>query len=232
MADGIYTSLAGALSSERRIEAISSNIANASTPGFMPERFFAHADPQPAAGDGATLPRAASQIDLSSGPLEKTGAPLDVAPANGAFLVVETPNGERLTRAGSLHQDAEGVLVSDAGYPVLSDRGTLRSPLPMSITPEGLVSADSVELGQLRLMQVVDPAGVTREGANLLAFEPEAAVDVVEPVLTVGALNRTPLSAIDSLVDVIVATRAFEAYQQSIKAQDEAERKSTNLGKI
>jgi flagellar basal-body rod protein FlgF len=40
-------------------------------------------------------------LDLSQGTIEMTGNPLDVALKGDNYLVVQTPNGERYTRAGS-----------------------------------------------------------------------------------------------------------------------------------
>ena len=54
----------------------------------------------------------ATWIDLSQGPLERTGNPLDVAIDGNGFLVVQTPRGERYTRNGALQINNSGELVT------------------------------------------------------------------------------------------------------------------------
>ena len=63
--------------------------------------------------------------DMSQGPIERTGNPLDVAVDGNGFLVVQTPHGERYTRNGSMQINGNGQLVTSEGYPVLGDGGPI-----------------------------------------------------------------------------------------------------------
>ena len=63
--------------------------------------------------------------DLSHGAIQQTGNPLDVAIDGNAFLVVQTPRGERYTRNGALQINATGQLVTSEGYQVLGDAGPI-----------------------------------------------------------------------------------------------------------
>jgi flagellar hook-basal body protein len=75
-----------------------------------------------------------SIIDVSAGPLKKTGNPLDVAIEGPAFFAVETPNGEEYTRKGSFIVDADGNLTTSDGFAVLvSDPG-----LPFCVLEKGM----------------------------------------------------------------------------------------------
>ncbi len=64
--------------------------------------------------------------DFSPGPLQQTGNPLDVAIDGDAFLVVQTPRGERYTRNGALQINATGELVTSDGDQVLGDGGPIQ----------------------------------------------------------------------------------------------------------
>ena len=55
--------------------------------------------------------------DFQPGTVQQTGNPLDVAIDGDAFLVVQTPRGERYTRNGALQINAAGELVTAEGYP-------------------------------------------------------------------------------------------------------------------
>jgi flagellar basal-body rod protein FlgF len=79
---------------ERRQEVLANNLANANTDGFKAERVFARL-----MGDAMTA--GDTRTDRTAGTLRQTHAPLDLALADDGFFVVETPDGERLTRGGS-----------------------------------------------------------------------------------------------------------------------------------
>ena len=55
--------------------------------------------------------------NFSTGPIQQTGNPLDVAIDGDAFLVVQTPRGERYTRNGALQINATGELVTSDRRP-------------------------------------------------------------------------------------------------------------------
>src|SRR5690606_32401424 len=94
---------------ERRQEITANNLANVDTHGFKGERVFARM-----LGDGMG-PVADTETDLRNGSLRQTGSPLDIAIGGDGFLVVETPQGERLTRGGSFRLDDTGRVVDARG---------------------------------------------------------------------------------------------------------------------
>ncbi|PNA99482.1 flagellar biosynthesis protein FlgG, partial [Pseudomonas sp. FW306-2-11BA] len=53
--------------------------------------------------------------DVSGGAIQLTGNPLDVAIVGDGYFAVQTPQGERYTRAGALTTDATGRLVTMEG---------------------------------------------------------------------------------------------------------------------
>jgi flagellar basal-body rod protein FlgF len=89
---------------ERKQEVVANNLANVSTDGFKAQRVFAKLL------DGVR-PTADATSDLSVGTLKQTTNDLDVAINGNGFFVVQTANGERYTRGGSLHIDPKHQLV-------------------------------------------------------------------------------------------------------------------------
>ena len=79
----------------------------------------------------------------SAGPVQRTGNPLDVAIDGDAFLVVQTPRGERYTRNGALQLNAAGELVTNEGYQVLGDGGPIllqNTDRDISISQDGTIT--------------------------------------------------------------------------------------------
>ncbi len=62
-----------------------------------------------------------TKTDFSPGPLQRTGAATDVAMPGDGFFVVRKGQETFLTRAGNFRLTAAGELVTQQGYPVLSD---------------------------------------------------------------------------------------------------------------
>ena len=115
---------------ERSTQALANNIANADTPGFRAMRpvfgqvmvSLRGAGRMP--GDSTmSLPQdRATWRDMSQGSLQTTGNKLDVALDGDGFFVVETPKGERYTRAGRFSIGANGRLVDQEGNAVLDSQ--------------------------------------------------------------------------------------------------------------
>jgi flagellar hook-basal body protein len=119
---------------ERRQQAIANNLANVETVGFKKERVFGRmVDDAVAAADAIT--------DRSQGDLATTGNALDVALQGDAFLVVQTPDGERLTRGGALRMDDQRRLVTQQGHLVLGENGPIQLPFgDVGISRNGIIT--------------------------------------------------------------------------------------------
>lgn len=84
---------------------------------------------------GDALTEVDTATDFRSGTLRPTGAPLDLATEGDGFFVLDTPNGERFTRGGSLRLDVEGKEIArlrmesvPAGTVMDHEAGTLFVP--------------------------------------------------------------------------------------------------------
>ncbi len=95
----------------RELDVIANNMANVGTNGFKARSARFNEFVMPKAKAEAFKPAdqrlsyvidKGTPLDLSQGAVEFTGNPLDVALKDDNFLVVQTPAGERYTRAGSL----------------------------------------------------------------------------------------------------------------------------------
>ena len=101
--------------------------------------------------------------NFSIGATRNTGNPLDVSIDGDAFLVVQTPRGERYTRNGSMQINANGELVTQGGDRVLGDGGAIQfqqSDSNISINPDGTITvreggnaASDSARGKLRLVR-------------------------------------------------------------------------------
>lgn len=72
-----------------------------------------------------------NSLDLSPGDIITTGRNLDIAiEGNGWFAVSSTQGKEAYTKAGNLRLDANGMLTTASGHPVLGNGGPISIPPP------------------------------------------------------------------------------------------------------
>ncbi|AXI48598.1 hypothetical protein C1J03_22925 [Sulfitobacter sp. SK012] len=101
----------------REMQTVANNIANAATTGFRAEGVIFSEYVQ-RVDDGASLSMGQGNVRKTSyeqGALTQTGGTFDVAIEGDGYFLVETRQGERLTRAGAFTPNAEGELVTYDG---------------------------------------------------------------------------------------------------------------------
>lgn len=215
----------------REMQIIANNIANAATTGYRAEgmifsEFVARAEGAPSLSMARGNTPMTSQIQ---GPLEATGGPFDFAVEGEGFFLIETPEGERLTRAGTFALSGAGDLVTMDGFRVLDAGGA-----PVFIPPDagrpglgddGTLSVDGRPLTQLGLFRPVEGAALIRAGGNL--FESEGGVEPVPDGKILQGFregsNVEPLGEVARMVEV---QRAYEMGQSFLEAEHERVRRA------
>lgn len=222
----LYTAASGLIFEARRMDMNANNLANVRTDGYRAQRAFASEYASATRSGNANVDAVNRSVALAGayevpggGPLQPTGNPLDIALPKDSVLQVQTPQGPRYTRSGSLRIDADGVLTDISGNPVLRPDGeTLRGlDWTTTIRPDGEVSTGEIVAGQLAIF--TDPDGLLiRRGDNLLDADGRDA-DLVpqdEPGLHIGWLQSSGTDPVRELVYMIETQRAFETYQKLI----------------
>ena len=124
MDNAIYAALTRQSGLMREMRTVANNIANANTAGFRREGVVFSEYMVPLDGRGETLAMANGRgrmVDLAPGGMTQTNGQFDLAIDGEGFLMVQTPQGNRLTRDGAFMTNAEGELVNPDGYPLLDD---------------------------------------------------------------------------------------------------------------
>ena len=230
MTRGMYAAAGGMLVGLGRNEVLANNLSNGSTPGFKADRASYGSFQRvllpgvkgPTGQDAQIYQSAtlnATVIDPSSGPLYSTGNQFDLAISGDGWFAVQTPQGERYTRDGHFHLDAQGRLVTADGYQVLGESGALTITGPdVQVSATGEVSSGGKSVGKLKLMKLSDPATVTKEGKGLYGGgnpAPATAASVQQ-----GWLEGSNADTMRLMVDMIATMRSYEMNQRVIQAQD------------
>ncbi len=242
MSGGMYLAAAGALVQQLRLEMLANNVANINTIGFKGERsvFRIAEEPStqipPASPDlvqplSPYAPPFSAVVDFSQGSIRQTGNPLDIAITGDGFFSVQTPDGVQYTRQGSFTLDAEGVLVTPDGYPVLGESGEITlEEGAVEIDMQGGVFVDGDEVGRLQITDFSNRDAMKKAG-NGRFVAPDTAIRVNRPedtVVSQGYLEAANVNPVQAMTEMIETSRAFEAYQKVIQSADEATSKSIN----
>jgi flagellar basal-body rod protein FlgG len=229
MLKGIAAAASAMLPRIRAQEVIANNLANASTAGFKRDRVFDQSLSRAEARLAKTtadwqLPQTVGiATDFSAGALERTENPLHAAIDGDGFFVVSTPVGDRYTRNGVFAVSADGVLTTPEGQRYAGYSGDIRvSAGDIVISEEGRVSVDGVEAGQLQLVRFTNPAGLMRTSSSLFAATPLAGLrDDEVSIIRQGFIERSNVSTIEEMVDMIATMRIYETDQKAIQIQDD-----------
>ncbi len=214
----------------RATQVLAHNLANAETPAFQAGRpiFAQYLQPQHNATGGrgptAYVMDRATWRDTTPGALTTTGNPLDVAIRGEGYFAVETPQGERYTRAGRFTLGPDGRLTDMEGHAVLDARGTPLTFGPndtrIEIQGDGTVRSENGIIGQLRVVRFEDQQRLRAEGDRLFASD-DPAQPVERPSLVQGAFEGSNVRPVLELTNLTAELREFQFAVQFIEREGE-----------
>jgi flagellar basal-body rod protein FlgF len=228
----------------RQLEVVSNNVANLNTTGFKSDHALFEEFLSPEARQ-ELFPAGDARVsfvndrgvwhDFSQGPTQSTGNPLDVAIDGDAYLVVQTPNGDRYTRNGALQTNATGQLVNTEGMPVLGENGPITlqpGDRNIVISPDGRVSVNegaSVKTegfrGKLRLVRFAQPQALQKDGtSNFLA--PDGVTPGAAPGARIqqGAIEKSNVNGVLEMTRLIEITRTYTQVSTILQQQSDLRR--------
>jgi flagellar hook protein FlgE len=271
---GILAAISGRKKHHVILDVTANDIANVNTIGYKSAR-TTFADSLTQVQRGASAPgnalggQNAAQIGLgvqlgsidnlmSSGALQTTGNPLDVAIQGEGFFRVgagtppAVPTTVEYTRAGNFTRNQDGYLVTQDGYYVIgktANDGTGTDTLILvppdasgvSIGQDGGVSyipaggGDRVTAGYISLATFPNAAGLERASSNRWAVSANSGPETSGTpggnfgVTTSGALEMSNVDLAQTFTNMITAQRGFQANSRVISTSDEMLQDLVNL---
>lgn len=177
--------------------------------------------------------------DHAQGVARDTGRPLDVALDGEGYFVVQTPRGERYTRAGALTIDAAGQLVTQRGELLVSDGGPItirRGKGELGIGTDGSVSVDGQAVGKLKVVRFDNPReALVKEGDSLfMATGKEPPQEANNTRVMQGVLELSNVNAVSEMATMMHNSREFDSLQRSITLMmnDIGRKIATEIGRV
>ena len=208
---GLNIASAGMLAEQVQEDQLSKDLANASTPGYKAssstqQSFGSLLMQNTATGQtigsvdtGVELSK--GQTDMTQGPMQTTGRPLDFAVTGTGFFAVRTPQGVQYTRNGQFSASNKGLLVDQYGNDVLSQSG---SPIKVG-------AAGTVPTSALGLFDVSNPSQLGNNN-----FSGKVSGGRASGQVSSGELEGSGIDPIQAMVQMESALNAYTAGQQTI----------------
>lgn len=253
MIRGLYTSGWSMLALEKKMDIITNNMANVNTNAYKKDTVVFEAFPEVLTRrindtrsnlnpDGVV-----GNMQLGSdvgevytyynqGQLQKTDNKLDMAirDSDSAFFTVTgmDRNGnekEYYTRDGAFALGADNQLVTKEGYIVQGVNGPIQlNGDSFSIMPDGTIVQDDAAVDKLLIKEFTDTKTLRKFGNNLLEKTDQTEEAAFDGNVQQGYLELSNVNIVKEMVDMITVTRAYEANQKVLQAQDGTLDKAVN----
>ena len=225
MESSLYTTLTRQSGLRREMHLVAHKIANISTTGFRREGviFSEYLKRMEGAPSLSMADGNARHIDLRQAGITQTGGMFDFAIQGDGFFLIETPQGQALTRAGSFTPNAEGELVNPDGHRLLDLGGAPVFVPPdagvVAMSADGTLSAKGQPVAQIGLWEPTDPLKMTHQGGTVFASEGVQPTETA--TLLQGFVEESNVNPISEIARMIAVQRAYELGQGFLDKEDE-----------
>ena len=253
MLRSLWIAKTGMEGQQTKLDAISNNLANVGTNGYkrsgvvFEDLMYQNLRPSGSASSeqsqlptglqvGLGVRAAGTTRSFSQGNLQQTGNNYDIAIKGNGFFQVQLPDGSTgYTRDGGFQVDANGQLVTNAGYVVQPGITIPPNALSVTVAQDGTVqvttagaAAKPTSVGQLQLASFINPAGLEPKGQNLYgetaaSGTPNAGAPNSNGLgaLQQGFVEGSNVNVVEELVSMIATQRAYELNSKAIQTSDQ-----------
>lgn len=256
MVRGLYTAYTGMVNSQKRMDVVSNNLANATTTGYKKEGLTTKSFDEMYGikikdltvghlnQNIGTLSLGAkigeSYRDWSQGSFISTENTYDFALSGKGFFNISFTNkaGETSTmysRDGSFQMNSEGYLVTKDGDYVLGESGPIQLPTDideLEVQPTGEIYADGVYVDTFLLTDFEDYNYLEAYGENLYRAVDGATQTESAATVNQGYTEGSNINVVSEMVEMISIAREYESGQKIINAMDDMMGKMVTISEL
>ena len=239
MENALRIGLSRQMALQTRMNVIANNLANINTAGFKRDSVHLEEFRMPIAEmtELSGRDKALSYVhdravlnNMTEGPMRQSGNDLDIAISGKGWFTINTPNGPRYTRNGEFKLSNEGILVTNAGHPVLGTNGQIAfgpNETGITIARDGTITTNEGNKGTIRIVQFKDEQALNKDGFNL--FNTNEAPAVVEaPNILQGMVEQSNVKPVIELTNMIETTRAYTTQARMMQKSEELKSDAIN----
>lgn len=234
----MFAAASGMAAQQTQLEIVADNLANADVAGF---KSVAATFADVRAGSlGLGTIAVGKHAVFAQGKLVRSGGAFDLAIDGPGFFAVERGGARAYTRNGEFARDPDGTLRNSAGW-ALSGVRIPADALSARVERDGRVLIDtSAQKGRtiahVRLASFAAPEALRPLGATLFAAtDASGRARMFAPgahgtsAIAFGTLERSNVSIVEAMMQILGAQRAYEANAKGVQAADEMLRIANNL---
>ena len=222
-----YVSLTRQAGLLREMQLVANNIANISTTGYRKEGLLFSEHIHALENGGPSLSMSSANVRATQqiqGSLSETGSRFDFAIEGAGFFLIETPEGDQLTRAGSFTPNQDGELATPDGYRLLDNGGAPIFIPPdatdVNVSADGTLSAGGRPLAQIGLFEPSVQTDLSRRDG--VRFAVSNGVEPLEDgIILQGYLESSNVNAVTEIARMIEVQHAYELGQKLLDKEDE-----------
>ena len=240
MLNGLFSNFSGKFVNSRRLEIISNNIANVSTPGFKVSRpvFNAFTGEDESGNEmlqNTFVSMYDSYLNFAAAPLLETGSNLDFAIEGEGFFVVSTKDGPMYTRNGKFTINKDKQLVTADGDPVLGKSGEITiDGKEINVENDGSIYVDNTFVDAIKIVDFDDKKYIRNYGKNLFINTKEGSSEIIPENSTIrqGYYEASNVDVMREMIEMIHTVRAYEAYTKIGESLDNVLGQLIDLAKL
>ncbi|MEW5875963.1 MAG: flagellar basal-body rod protein FlgG [Candidatus Zixiibacteriota bacterium] len=260
MIKALRTAASGMVAQQMNIDTIANNLANVNTTGFKKSKVefqdvlyenVRRAGTNVAAQNvvpvnlevGYGSKPIATVRTFSTGDLNMTDNPLDIAVQGNGFFQITMPDGTlAYSRDGAFKLSGDGRVVTSDGFFLSPEITIPQDTEGISVGIDGRVQVtlpgqtEPQEIGQIELAKFLNPAGLQALGHNLFVATASSGDAILGTPsengfgqLAQGYLEMANVEVVDEMVNMIIAQRAYEINGKAIQTSDEMSRIANEL---
>ena len=248
----LYVSKTGLSAQDKKLTSLSNNLSNVATSGFKRDRvvfedLLYQIERQPGANStqdtqlpsglqlGTGVRTVGTQKVFTQGSLQTTEENLDLAINGRGFFEILMPDGtSAYTRDGQFSLNQNGQIVNSSGLPLQPQLTVPENASTVTIGTDGTVTAvidgqaTPTNLGNITIVDFVNPAGLQAAGGNLFRETASSGTPTQQTAgqngagtIVQGALENSNVEVVEELVNMITPQRASEMNSRVIATADQ-----------
>jgi flagellar basal-body rod protein FlgG len=241
MNKALFAAASGMAAQQKNLEIVSENLANADVAGFKGATATFTDVPGPGGGSLGTACLGTHTL-FTQGKLMRSGGPFDIAiDGPGFFTVVNDRGRVAYTRDGEFARAADGTLRNAQGWRLTGVRipgDALRANVSEDGTVTVTTAKGNLACGRIRLAEFTAPEYLESGGGTLFyathASGKARTIDAgasAGPSVKFGMLEKSNVTIIEAMMQILAAQRAYEANAKGVQAADEMMRIANNLSR-
>lgn len=244
MFSGFYTAASGMMMNQRRLNLISNNMANQSTPGYQAKHLAATTfedelvrqqnGQKTQIGGGTPISIVSEEaIDFTAGSYKDTNRPYDVAIKGAGYFSIQGEQGQCLSRNGNFSLDGEGYLVLPGVGRVMGEQGPIQVGTGTFSVGEigGVYDVNGNLIDRLQIVEPEDYGTLIQNPDG--TYTAEGQVNQVYPETQQGMLEQSNVNLQKEMTSAMEIQRAFQSCGKALSIIDQMNQKTASeIGKL